>query len=80
MYYTVFLFRHAGITGTKSSLLANGIQGLVLNLFTLPKMYWMDTWERRTPMVFGGAGMGMLIGVIMKTKGRNCPSASGLKI
>lgn len=36
MYYAVFLFQQAGIGGTQASLLANGIQGLVLNIFTLP--------------------------------------------
>jgi len=72
MYYAVFLFQQAGISGTAASLLANGIQGVVLNLFTLPNMYWMDSWGRRKPMVIGGIGMGismMLIGVLMKTTG-----------
>lgn len=72
MYYAVFLFQQAGLAGTSASLLANGLQGLVLNLFTLPDMYWMDTWGRRKPMVIGAVGMGvsmMLIGVIMKTCG-----------
>ncbi|OJJ50730.1 hypothetical protein ASPZODRAFT_126656 [Penicilliopsis zonata CBS 506.65] len=72
MYYAVFLFEQAGISSTKSSLLANGLEGVVLNIFTLPDMYFMDSWGRRTPMVIGGVGMGismMLIGVIMKTKG-----------
>ncbi|KAJ5307460.1 hypothetical protein N7476_008116 [Penicillium atrosanguineum] len=72
MYYAVFLFQQAGISETKGSLLANGIQGVVLNIFTWPNMFYMDTWGRRTPMVIGGVGMGismMLIGTIMKTKG-----------
>ena len=76
MYYAVFLFQQAGLASTSSSLLANGIQSVVLLAFVLPNMYWMDTWGRRTPMVIGGAGMGismMLIGTIMKTKGNlNC--------
>lgn len=72
MYYAVFLFQQAGISGTAASLLANGLQGVVLNVFTLPNMYWMDKWGRRKPMIIGGVGMGiamMLIGVIMKTEG-----------
>lgn len=72
MYYAVFLFQQAGIQGTQTSLLANGIQGAVLNVFTWPNMYWMDTWGRRIPMVIGGVGMAismMLIGVLMKTEG-----------
>lgn len=76
MYYAVFLFQQAGLSGTSASLLANGLQGVVLNVFTWPDMYFMDTWGRRKPMVIGGFGMGiamMLIGVIMKTKGKGCP-------
>jgi MFS family permease len=72
MYYAVFLFQQAGLSGTSSSLLANGIQGVVLNLFTYPNMYYMDKWGRRIPMIIGGIGMGvsmMIIGVLMKTQG-----------
>ena len=72
MYYAVFLFQQAAIASTASSLLANGIQGAVLNIFTLPNMYFMDSWGRRRPMIIGGIGMGvsmMLIGIIMKTRG-----------
>ncbi|RAO73330.1 uncharacterized protein BHQ10_009342 [Talaromyces amestolkiae] len=72
MYYAVFLFQQAGLGETSASLLANGLQGVILNIFTLPNMYYMDSWGRRRPMIVGGVGMGvamMLIGVIMKTKG-----------
>ena len=78
MYYAVFLFQQAGLSSTSSSLLANGIQGAVLNVFVWPDMYWMDTWGRRIPMIIGGVGMGismMLIGIIMKTFGE-IPSAA----
>ena len=82
MYYAVFLFQQAGINQTKSALLANGIQGLVLNVFVWPNMYWMDTWGRRRPMIIGGVGMGismMLIGVLMVTKG-TCLGCNKLRI
>ena len=72
MYYAVFLFQQAGIGGTRASLLANGIQGLVLNVLTWPDMYWMDTWGRRIPMIIGGWGMGfamMIIAILMKVYG-----------
>lgn len=72
MYYAVFLFQQAGLGATSASLLANGLQGVILNIFTLPNMYYMDSWGRRRPMIIGGIGMGiamMMIGVIMKTKG-----------
>ena len=72
MYYAPFLFQQAGIGSTRASLLANGIQGVVLNVFTWPDIYLMDKLGRRIPMIIGGWGMGicmMLIGIIMKTKG-----------
>jgi MFS family permease len=76
MYYAVFLFQQAGIQGTQASLLANGIQGAVLNVVTWVNMWYIDTWGRRRPMVIGAIGMGismMLIGVIMVTKGKFTP-------
>ncbi|KAH8812732.1 general substrate transporter [Xylogone sp. PMI_703] len=72
MYYAVFLFQQAGIQGTQASLLANGIQGAVLNVITWINMWYIDSWGRRKPMVIGGIGMAvsmLLIGVIMVTKG-----------
>lgn len=76
MYYAVFLFQQAGLGAISSSLLANGLQGVVLNLFTYPNMYYMDKWGRRLPMVIGGVGMGismMIIGVLMKAYGMQWP-------
>lgn len=75
MYYAVFLFQQAGIAGTQASLLANGIEGVVLNVFTWINMWYIDSWGRRRPMIIGAIGMAismMLIGVIMKTEGLSC--------
>jgi MFS family permease len=72
MYYAVFLFQQAGLGSTKASLLANGLEGVVLNVFVWVNMWYIDTWGRRRPMIIGAIAMGismMLIGVIMKTQG-----------
>ena len=72
MYYAVFLFQQARIGGTQASLLANGLEGVVLNVFVWVNMWYIDTWGRRKPMIIGVIAMGismMLIGVIMKTQG-----------
>jgi MFS family permease len=72
MYYAVFLFEQAGLGNTSSSLLANGIEGVVLNVFCWINMWYIDIWGRRRPMIIGAIGMAismMLIGVIMKAKG-----------
>jgi hypothetical protein len=42
MYYAVFLFQQAGLAATSSSLLANGLQGVVLNVFTWVNMWYID--------------------------------------
>jgi MFS family permease len=79
MYYAVFLFQQAGIAGTASSLLANGLQGVVLNVFTWINMWYIDSWGRRRPMIIGAVAMGismMLIGVIMVTQGTSIDCSS----
>ena len=79
MYYAVFLFQQAGIAGTASSLLANGLQGVVLNVFTWINMWYIDCWGRRRPMIIGAVAMGismMLIGVIMVTQGTSIDCSS----
>jgi hypothetical protein len=71
MYYA-FLFQQAGLGSTSSSLLANGLQGVVLNAFTWINIRYIDTWARRWPMILGASAMGismMLIGVTMITEG-----------
>lgn len=82
MYYAVFLFQQAGIGGTQASLLANGIEGVVLNVFVWINMWYIDIWGRRRPMIIGAIGMAismMLIGVIMKTEGMLLPSLYPLR-
>ena len=72
LYYAPFLFQQAGQSSTSASLLSNVIDGVVLNVVTWPNMYYLDTWGRRKPMIFGALAMGicmLLIGVILKTEG-----------
>jgi hypothetical protein len=72
MYYAVFPFHQAGVGGTSSSLLANGLQGVVLNVFTWINIWYIDKWGRRWPMILRAAVMGismMLIGVITANEG-----------
>jgi len=72
LYYAPFLFQQAGVGSTKASLLANVIDGVILNVVTLPNMYYLDTWGRRRPMILGAIAMGicmLLVGVLLKTEG-----------
>jgi len=71
-YYAPFLFQQAGVGSTSASLLANVVDGVILNVVTFPNMYYLDTWGRRIPMILGAVGMGitmLLVGTILKTEG-----------
>lgn len=59
LYYAPFLFQQAGVGSSEASLLANVIDGVILNIVTWPNMYYLDTWGRRKPMVLGAIGMGI---------------------
>ena len=83
LYYAPFLFQQAGVGSSEASLLANVIEGVILNIVTLPIMYYLDTWGRRKPMILGAVGMGicmLLIGVILKAKGDPLYSTTSHKI
>lgn len=72
MYYAPFLFQQVGVSGTSASLLSTVIEAVILNVITWPNMYYLDTWGRRIPMIWGAVGMGVsmfLIGIIMTTCG-----------
>ena len=72
LYYAPFLFEQAGVGSSSASLLSNVIEGVVLNVVTLPNMYYLDAWGRRRPMILGAIAMGicmLLIGVLLRTLG-----------
>lgn len=72
LYYAPFLFQQAGVGSSEASLLANVIDGVILNAVTWPNMYFLDTWGRRIPMVLGAIGMCicmLMVGVLLKTEG-----------
>ena len=83
LYYAPFLFQQAGVGSASASLLANVIEGVILNVVTFPNMYYLDTWGRRKPMILGAIGMGismLLIGVVLKTLGNPSYSPTAHKV
>ena len=83
LYYAPFLFQQAGVGRSEASLLANAIEGVILNVVTFPNMYYLDIWGRRKPMVWGAIGMGacmLLIGVILKAEGDPSYSSTSHKV
>lgn len=83
LYYAPFLFQQAGVGSSEASLLANVIEGVILNVVTLPNMYYLDTWGRRKPMILGAIGMGLcmlMIGVLLKAEGNPSYSSTSHKV
>ncbi|KAG6871919.1 hypothetical protein C0995_014886 [Termitomyces sp. Mi166 len=69
-YYAPQIFETIGFTGTKNSLLASGVYGIVkLLATTIFVLYLVETLGRRLPLLISSLGMGILflaIGVILK--------------
>lgn len=83
LYYAPFLFQQAGVGSNEASLLANVIEGVILNVVTWPNMYYLDTWGRRKPMIFGAIGMGismLLIGILLRAEGNPAYSPTSHKV
>lgn len=68
MYYIVYVFQGAGITGQHGTLIASSIQYVLNVAFTVPAILYMDKWGRRPTLLIGSALMAFwlfLVGGIM---------------
>jgi sugar porter (SP) family MFS transporter len=54
MYYAPEIFKQAGLSGQRASLLATGINGCVNVVATIPAILFLDKWGRR-PVLISGA-------------------------
>lgn len=79
MYYIVFLFQMAGLTGTKNLTIAS-IQYIINMVMTVPALLFIDKLPRRKVMMSGSLIMSLLLfvgGAVMATNGHAVPG--GLK-
>jgi len=53
MYYIVYVFQGAGVTGRHGVLVASSIQYVLNVAMTVPAIIWIDKWGRRPMMLFG---------------------------
>ncbi|KAF9295062.1 hypothetical protein BGZ74_010983 [Mortierella antarctica] len=68
MYYIVFIFQGAGITGEDANLKASSIQYVLNVLMTIPAILYIDRWGRRPILLVGSTLMALwlfLIGGLM---------------
>ncbi|KAF9559621.1 hypothetical protein EC968_006521 [Mortierella alpina] len=68
MYYIVFIFQGAGITGQNANLQASSIQYVLNVIMTIPAILFIDKWGRRPVLLIGSTFMALwlfLIGGLM---------------
>ncbi|KAK2783147.1 hypothetical protein FQN53_009336 [Emmonsiellopsis sp. PD_33] len=82
LYYIVYIFQMAGLTGN-NTLLAASIQYVINVVMTVPALIFMDKWSRRRLMMAGSFLMAMWLfteGALMATYGHAVPGGlNGVK-
>ncbi|KZP22116.1 general substrate transporter [Athelia psychrophila] len=58
MYYIVYVFQGAGLTGTRGNLIADSVQYVLNVAFTIPAIIYIDRWGRRPMLLVGTFFMG----------------------
>ncbi|KAJ3536324.1 hypothetical protein NM688_g6854 [Phlebia brevispora] len=65
MYYIIYVFQGAGLTGRRGNLIADSVQYVLNVCFTVPAIIYIDRWGRRPLLLIGTFLMGfwlMLVG------------------
>ncbi|KAF9539152.1 hypothetical protein EC957_005763 [Mortierella hygrophila] len=70
MYYIVFIFQGAGITGQNANLQASAIQYVLNVIMTIPAILFIDRWGRRPVLVIGSTFMALWLFLIGGLMGR----------
>ncbi|KAF9315275.1 hypothetical protein BG003_003187 [Podila horticola] len=70
MYYIVFIFQGAGITGEDANLKASSIQYVLNVLMTIPAILYIDRWGRRPILLVGSTLMALWLFLIGGLMGR----------
>jgi len=58
MYYVVYVFEGAGLTGTRANLIASSVQYVLNVVMTVPAIMYIDKWGRRPLLLIGTLFMG----------------------
>ncbi|KAH8729033.1 quinate permease [Phaeosphaeriaceae sp. PMI808] len=68
LYYAPQIFKQLGLTRNTTSLLATGVVGIVMFLFTIPAVLYIDRVGRKPVLAIGALGMGfshLVIAIIL---------------
>ncbi|KAJ2037256.1 hypothetical protein H4S03_003093 [Coemansia sp. S3946] len=69
MYFATSIFKQAGLSGNNAPLLAQGVNGVVNMLATVPAILWIDRWGRRKTLMLGSLGCGITYFIQAVAKG-----------
>ncbi|KAF8328993.1 general substrate transporter [Amanita rubescens] len=61
MYYIVYVFQGAGLTGRRANLIADSVQYVLNVAFTVPAIIYIDKWGRRPMLLAGTLLMGFFL-------------------
>lgn len=70
MYYIVFIFQGAGLTGQDTNLKASAIQYVLNVVMTIPAILFIDRWGRRPVLLIGSMFMALWLFLIGGLMGR----------
>ncbi|KII90865.1 hypothetical protein PLICRDRAFT_548831 [Plicaturopsis crispa FD-325 SS-3] len=70
MYYIIYVFQGAGLTGTRGNLIADSVQYVLNVAFTIPAIYYIDKWGRRPMLIIGTLLMGFWLMLVGGLQGR----------
>ncbi|EGN92513.1 hypothetical protein SERLA73DRAFT_191008 [Serpula lacrymans var. lacrymans S7.3] len=61
MYYIIYVFEGAGLTGRRANLIADSVQYVLNVVFTIPAIIYIDRWGRRPMLIIGTLLMGFFL-------------------
>ncbi|KAL0958689.1 hypothetical protein HGRIS_014020 [Hohenbuehelia grisea] len=70
MYYIIYVFQGAGLTGRRGNLIADSIQYVLNVLLTVPAIIYIDKWGRRPMLLIGTLLMGFWLMLVGGLQGR----------
>ncbi|KAI0051521.1 general substrate transporter [Auriscalpium vulgare] len=70
MYYIIYVFQGAGLTGRRGNLIADSVQYVLNVAFTVPAIIYIDRWGRRPMLLVGLTLMGFWLMLVGGLQGR----------
>ncbi|KAI0786275.1 general substrate transporter [Abortiporus biennis] len=70
MYYIIYVFQGAGLTGRRGNLIADSVQYVLNVVLTIPAIMFIDKWGRRPMLLTGTLLMGFFLMLVGGLQGR----------